>query len=69
MSFRTNLATRVVENGRPYTVFIVDNPTIDDVLVIEMKMRAAEIMNNEVVDGYRVNRDIRDVLIRLGVER
>jgi hypothetical protein len=69
MNFRTDLATRVVEAGRPYTVFIVDNPIIDDVVVVEMKLRAAEIMNNEVKADYRVARDIRDVLIRLGVER
>lgn len=69
MPFRTNVATKVALNGRPYTVFVVDYPTIDDVIVVEMKLHAAEIINNEVNEGYRVDRDVRDVLIRLGVER
>lgn len=69
MPLRTNLTAKVVQNGKPYTVFVVDNPTIDDVLVVEMKLRAAEIMNNERMPDYRVARDVRDVLIRLGVER
>lgn len=69
MPFRTNIATKATLDGKPYTVFVVDNPTIDDVVVVEMKLRAAELMNGVTNEGYRVEKDIRDVLIRLGVER
>lgn len=69
MPFRTEVKMQAVMQGRPYTVLLLDNPTIDDVLVVEMKLRAAEIMNSETNEGHRVSRDVRDVLIRLGVER
>lgn len=69
MPFRTNAATKVMLGGKPHTVFVVDYPTIDDVLVVEMKLRASELMSEPLPDGYRVDRDIRDVLIRIGVER
>lgn len=69
MPFRTEIRTKAVLNGRPYTVLVLDNPTIDDVLVVEMQLRAAEIMNGETNADRRVSRDVRDVLIRLGVER
>jgi hypothetical protein len=38
-------------------------------VVTEMRLRAAELMNNEDNSAHRVSRDVRDVLIRLGVER
>ena len=69
MPFRTEVRMKAVMQGRPYTVLLFDNPTIDDVLVVEMKIRAAELMNGEINEERRVGRDIRDVLIRLGVER
>lgn len=69
MPFRTSVKMQAVMQGRPYTVLLLDNPIIDDILVVEMKLRAAEIMNNEVNTEHRVSRDVRDVLIRLGVER
>ncbi len=70
MPFRSNAISKVVgTDGRPYTIFIVDNPTIEDVVVVEAKVYAAEVMNNSTPPDRRVSRDIRDILIRLGVER
>jgi len=69
MPFRTEVLMKATLGGKPYSVFLVDNPIIDDVLVVEMKLRAAELMNNTVNESHRVSRDVRDVLIRLGVER
>jgi hypothetical protein len=68
MPFRTNVVTKMMLEGRSYSVFIVDNPTIDDVLMVESQLYAAEIESGESTDR-RVGRDIRDLLIRLGVER
>lgn len=69
MPFRTQATAKASLNGRPYTIIVVDNPTIDDVLIVEMKLRAGEIMNGTENTGHRVAADVRDVLIRLGVER
>jgi len=68
MPFRTNVSSKITVNGQAYTVFIVDNPTIDDVLMVEMQLYAAELRHGETQDR-RVVRDVRDLLIRLGVER
>ena len=69
MSSRTNIATKVVIGGKPYTVFLADNPTIEDVMVVEMQLWATNLINKTSDPTYRVNRGIRDTLIRLGVER
>jgi hypothetical protein len=69
MAARTDIATKVVIGGKPYTVFMVDNPTIEDVMVVEMKLWAANKMNRVSDSEYRVSRGVRDTLIRLGVER
>jgi hypothetical protein len=69
MPLRTDIKTRAVLNGRPYTIFLVDNPTIEDVVAVEIRLYAAEVMNGASPSEHRVSRDVRDLLIRLGVER
>jgi hypothetical protein len=69
MPFRTNITSKVSIDGKPYTILLVDNPTIDDVVVVEMKLRAAEMMNSQEDPERRVEKDVRDALIRLGVDR
>jgi len=69
MPFRTEIRSQVVLDGRPHTVLVLDNPTIEDVLVVEMRLRAAELANGVEHPEHRVSRDIRDILIRTGVER
>jgi hypothetical protein len=68
MAFRTNVVTRVNSGGNSYSIYLIDNPTIDDVMVVEMRLYAVEVESGITVDR-RVNRDVRDLLIRLGVER
>lgn len=69
MPFRTDIDTKVAIDGEPYSLVLIDNPTIDDVLVVEMKLKAAEVVNGEPDPTRRVEREVRDVLLRLGVER
>jgi hypothetical protein len=69
MSFRTNINTKVFVDGRPYTILLIDNPTIDDVMVVEMKLKAAELMTNTPQPDRKVEKEVRDTLIRLGVDR
>lgn len=68
MSERIELTTKMVIDGRPYTIRLISHPTIEDVLVTEAKIAAFEIENGPG-EERRVERPIRDYLIRLGVER
>jgi len=71
MSDRQEAGGRLIIDGKPYFVNVISNPTIDDVVVTECRIRAAEIEQQQSLgeSGRRVQRDIRDFLIRLGVER
>jgi hypothetical protein len=67
MSVRFDISTRVVVGGKQQTLFIVQNPTIDDVLAIEMRLYAADVEAGAALNpGYRVARDVRDSLIKAG---
>lgn len=69
MSNRIEVDSRLFIDGRPYVMNLIANPTIDDVLITEMRVRAHEIVSGKTDDERRVSRDIRDFLIRVGVER
>lgn len=70
MSDRQEAGGRLLIEGRPYFVRVIHNPTIDDVIITEARVRASGIENGSPSDDdRRVQRDIRDFLIRLGVER
>lgn len=69
MPFRTAQITKANVDGRPYTVLLIDNPTIDDVMVVEMKLRASELMAETPNPDRKVEKDVRDALIRLGIDR
>jgi hypothetical protein len=59
---------KIVVGGKPYTIRIIENPTIDDIVITEMAIQANAIHNRQVLER-RTPRDIRDFLIRIGVER
>lgn len=69
MAARDIVSSRLIVNGRPYIINLINNPTIDDVVMTESRVLAAEIENGVIEEGRRVSRDIRDFLIRLKVER
>jgi hypothetical protein len=48
---------------------VISNPIIDDVVITEARLLAYEIENGPLADERRVERGVRDFLIRLGVER
>jgi hypothetical protein len=66
---RQESEARLIVDGRPVIYKVISNPLIDDVLINEMRMTASEIENGPLGDGRRVDRGVRDFLIRLGVER
>lgn len=70
MSDRQEVESRLVVNGEPMVVRLISNPTVDDVVITEARVWAAEFENGPLTAGERrVDRGIRDFLIRLGVER
>lgn len=69
MSDRHESGGRMIVGGRPVIVNLITNPLIDDVVVVEARILASEIENGPLDDDHRVERGVRDFLIRLGVER
>jgi len=59
----------MVDNGSVYNVKLIENPTIDDILVTEAKIYAYSMATSTVDTTRRVGRDIRNFLINIGVER
>lgn len=69
MSEQTTVQVRLIVNGTPIVVGLISNPLIDDVLLTEARIQAFSIEQQVDISDRRVSRDIRDYLIRLGVER
>lgn len=69
MSTRNTVTGKVLANGRSYELTLIENPTVDDVVIAEMKVQAQHVAEGSDVSGRRVDRTIRDFLVRLGVER
>lgn len=69
MSDRHESGGRMIVDGRPVIVNLITNPLIDDVIIVEARILASEIENGPLNDNRRVDRGVRDFLIRLGVER
>lgn len=70
MSARQVIAQSVVLGTDSYQVSLIENPIIDDVVITEMRIQAAAIEGRQsLVLDRKVSRDIRDFLIRLGVDR
>jgi hypothetical protein len=69
MSFRNEVEQRFIVDGRPVIIKLINNPTIDDIVVTEARVYATSIERGNVDTNRRVSRGLRDFLIRLGVER
>lgn len=70
MSNQVIVTQKMVVEGKPLIVSLIQNPLIDDVLVTEARLQATDIEENATSNpDRRVGRDVRDFLIRLGVER
>lgn len=70
MSKQIIITQRMIVDGKPLLVSLIQNPLIDDVLITEARLQATDIEEgNGSNPDHRVDRDVRDFLIRLGVER
>lgn len=68
---RNEVETKLVVDGKPLTITLLQSITVDDVIGTEAQVQATAInkANQQMLVGRRVDRNIRDYLIRLGVER
>ena len=70
MSNQIVVSQRMIVEDKPLLVSLIQNPLIDDVLITEARLQATDIEEgNSANPDRRVGRDVRDFLIRLGVER
>lgn len=69
MSIRNQITKRYVINGKPVIISLINNPVIDDIVVTEARIQASYVQTGNVDPNRRVDRDLRDFLIRLGVQR
>jgi len=66
---RNELVTKMVVEGRSLTITLIDSIVIDDVVSTEAQVQALSLLNDGVtVSGRRVDRTIRNYLVRIGVE-
>lgn len=69
-SARVSLDQTINTVNGPFDVSFIVNPTIEDVLVAEVEIQAMAIVNQDgSADNRQVSYDIRDFLIRLGINR
>lgn len=59
----------VLENGIPLDVSLIESPNIDDVIISEARLQAFSIATGADLATHRVDPQIKDLLLRLGVER
>lgn len=70
MNNQSTITSRFVVDGQPVLINLIQNPTIDDVVITEARIFAASLdRSDSSLNDRRVGRDVRDFLIRLFVER
>jgi hypothetical protein len=69
MSVRDEVETRYIVDGKPVLIKLINNPTIEDVMNTEARVQATMIERGNIDPDRRVSRELRDFLIRLGVEK
>lgn len=68
MASRNEVAIQLSTRTDAYEVTLISNPTVDDVMVFQMKMQAASLINQDsVAKNFKVDKNIRGLLVRLGV--
>jgi hypothetical protein len=69
MSNRSVVVSRLIVEGEPLLINMIQNPTIDDVVETEARIYAASLDRQDpTLNDRRVPRDVREFLIRIGVE-
>ncbi len=68
MSVQKIISGHYLLKGEKVFVQLLHNPTIEDVLSVEARVAAYQVESGDNPDR-RVDRRVRDFLIRIGVER
>jgi hypothetical protein len=68
MSDRKEFTQQLVVENNIYSITILDHPLIDDVVIAEAMLKAETLVSGIGDPDRRVDRSIRNFLIRLGVE-
>lgn len=68
---RTIIPGRYIVEGQPLLINLITAPTIEDVLAVEAHLYAASLDRNDpsLTENRSVPFNVRDYLIRIGVER
>lgn len=68
MSDRKEFTEQLIVGKQIYTITLLDHPLIDDVVITEAMIKAESIVSGVEDTTRRVDRSIRDLLIKLGRE-
>lgn len=66
---RQTATSDIYVDGKTYKVSVIENPNVDDVLITEAQIHARAVSTGESVADRRVERSLRDYLVRFGVGR
>jgi hypothetical protein len=70
VNVQSNVDTlRITVDGKPVLFSLVQSPTVEDILGSEARVQATMIERGTISPDRRVSRELRDFLIRLGVEK
>ena len=68
MSIHTGVEDTLIIDGNLVTVKLIDGPLVDDILEAEARVFAHSLVSGADLSERRTPRDIRDFLIKIGLE-
>ena len=68
MSLQTKIVATTALNGQPAEILLINNPTVDDVIINDAKVEAFLIENNFPFVPRTTPYAVRDFLVRLRIE-
>lgn len=66
---RRTYAQDLVVDGQVVRATLIEDPNIDDVIATEARVYGYQLFTGTVDPERRVDRDVRDILVRFGVVR
>jgi hypothetical protein len=66
---RTNTSLLRTTDGKLVEATIITSPNIDDIVITEAKVQAYNIWKGNEDPDRRTGREVRDILLRFGVQR
>lgn len=66
---RQTTTREIYEDGKLYRATLIEDPNVDDVLIAEAEAQAHFVRTGTEEPERRVGRDVREILLRFGVQR